>query len=264
MASVSYLSYMDAIARFANGFVGYRAFASVLIGMAVMLISFRPVDDAPRSLVGGWQYDAGDQRMTRIFTEKYFTIAIYRRADGDFISTAGGSWRIEGTNLVQLYEYNTSNPDLVGKEERFPLEAGDDKFSLKSGDEKEMWKRLDDGTPGQLAGAWLITGRYQNGEVRRRTPGVRKTMKILSGTRFQWIAYNTETKEFFGTGGGTYTTENGKYTEHIEFFSRDKSRVGASLKFDFSLENGEWRHKGLSSRGEPLDEIWTRREVLGL
>jgi len=79
-----------------------------------------------------------------------------------------------------------------------------------------------------------------NGEERRRTPGVRKTMKILSGTRFQWIAYNTETKEFFGSGGGTYTTQDGKYTEKIEFFSRDNSRAGMSLQFDFSIQNGEW------------------------
>lgn len=250
--------------QLANRFVGYRVFAPVLISLAAMLISFRPADNAARSLVGGWEHKAGSQRMARIFTEKYFTIAVYGQADGEFISTAGGTWRIEGTNLVQVYEYHTANPDLAGKEERLPLEAGDDAFSLKSGSEKEMWKRLDDGTPGQLAGAWLITGRYRDGEVQRRTPGARKTMKILSGTRFQWIAYNTETKEFSGTGGGTYTTANGKYTEHIEFFSRDKSRVGASLEFDFSLEDGEWRHKGLSSRGEPIDEIWTRREVLGL
>jgi hypothetical protein len=87
-------------------------------------------------------------------------------------------------------------------------------------------------------------------------------MKILSGTRFQWIAYNIETKEFFGTGGGTYTTVDGKYTENIAFFSRDNSRVGASLQFDFTLENGEWHHKGLSSKGDPIHEIWTRRENL--
>ena len=89
-------------------------------------------------------------------------------------------------------------------------------------------------------------------------------MKILSGTRFQWIAYNVETKQFSGTGGGTYTTRDGKYTESIEFFSRDNSRVGASLTFDFSLEDGRWRHKGLSSRGEPIDEVWTKREKIKL
>ena len=67
-----------------------------------------------------------------------------------------------------------------------------------------------------------------------------------------------------GTGGGTYTTRDGKYTEIIEFFSRDNSRVGASLTFDFALENGAWRHKGKSSKGEPIDEVWTRREKIGL
>ena len=52
------------------------------------------------------------------------------------------------------------------------------------------------------------------------------------------------------------TFENGKYTEHIEFFSRDSSRVGASLGFDGKIENGAWHHSGLSSRGEPIYEIW--------
>ena len=85
------------------------------------------------------------------------------------------------------------------------------------------WKRLDDGSPGVLANAWLITGRKRNGEMTQRKPGPRKTMKILSGARFIWIAYNVETKEFMGTGGGTYTTVDRVYTENIDFFSRDGS-----------------------------------------
>jgi hypothetical protein len=103
-----------------------------------------------------------------------------------------------------------------------------------------------------------------DGQFNKITPGARRTMKILSGTRFQWIAYNTDTKEFFGTGGGTYTTVNGKYTENIEFFSRDNNRVGASLQFDFTIEDGNWHHKGLSSKGDPIDEVWTKREKIGL
>jgi hypothetical protein len=85
-------------------------------------------------------------------------------------------------------------------------------------------------------------------------------MKILSGTRFQWIAYNTETGQFRGTGGGTYTTIDGKYTENIEFFSRDDSRVGASLGFNFELKNGDWHHSGFSSKGTPLYEVWSLRQ----
>jgi hypothetical protein len=71
-------------------------------------------------------------------------------------------------------------------------------------------------------------------------------------------AINPETKEFFGTGGGTYTFKSGKYTENIEFFSRDSSRVGASLSFDGKLNNGEWHQSGLSSKGDSIYEVWSR------
>ncbi len=84
------------------------------------------------------------------------------------------------------------------------------------------------------------------------------TVKTLTDTRFQWAAINPETKEFFGTGGGTYTFKNGKYTGNIEFFSRDSSRVGASLFFDGKLNNGQWHHSGLSSKGDSIYEVWSR------
>ena len=106
-----------------------------------------------------------------------------------------------------------------------------------------------------------MSGRKRDGEIQQRdTNRPRKTMKILSGTRFQWIAYNIETKQFMGTGGGTYTTIDGVYTENIEFFSRDNSRVGASLPFNFELQEGKWHHSGNSSKGAPIYEIWSQRE----
>ncbi|MEM1136632.1 MAG: hypothetical protein AAGI07_12415 [Bacteroidota bacterium] len=86
-------------------------------------------------------------------------------------------------------------------------------------------------------------------------------MKILTPTHFQWIAYNTATGQFFGTGGGTYTAENGTYTENIKFFSRDKSRVGASLTFSFDVQGNDWHHKGKSSKGDPMYEIWSVRKI---
>ena len=144
------------------------------------------------------------------------------------------------------------------------LIAEKDKLIFKAGNVTQEFTRIDAGKPGELSGAWLITGRMVDGNIQKRTPGARKTMKILSGTRFQWIAYNNETKEFFGTGGGTYTTQGGKYTETIEFFSRDNSRVGAKLEFEFSMIDDDWRHSGKSSKGDPIDEIWSKREKIGL
>ena len=46
-------------------------------------------------------------------------------------------------------------------------------------------------------------------ERRRDTNQPRKTMKILVDGYFQWIAFNTNTFSFMGTGGGRYTAEDG-------------------------------------------------------
>lgn len=216
------------------------------------------------SLVGAWENKSDQISMTKIFSDQYFSVSVYNVNDKQFISTAGGRWVMDGNTLKETYEYNTSHPDFVGQTISTPIEQQKDKFTLTINSQKEEWKRVDDGGPGKLAGAWLITLRVMNDQPESITPGPRRTMKILSGTRFQWIAYNIDTKEFFGTGGGTYTTTNGKYTENIEFFSRDSSRVGASLTFDYGLEDGNWRHKGLSSKGDPINEVWTKREKIGL
>lgn len=83
--------------------------------------------------------------------------------------------------------------------------------------------------------------------------GPRKTIKLLTGGRFQWVALNPETKQFFGTGGGTYT-------ESIDFFSRDNSRAGRSIPFGATVNGDEGHHTGQSSTGGTVDEIWSREK----
>jgi len=213
-----------------------------------------------QELVGAWQTGPDDNRRVIIVSFKHFAVTVYNLKEKTFTGTYGGSWRVEKDQLVSLHEFNTMNAGQVGSETRQLINVKNDK--LKLGDVE--FTRIDNGTPGALAGAWLITGRVTEKGQQTITPGARKTMKILSGTRFQWIAYNSETKEFFGAGGGTYTTEAGKYTEAIEFFSRDNTRVGMTLEFNFELPEGNWRHSGKSSKGEPIDEIWTKREKIGI
>ena len=197
-------------------------------------------------------------RSVAIFAEGYQVNTYYDAETGAFVGTNGGSWQLEGNQLSETVEFDTKNPNRVGTTGVFEIELSENE--LRATDRDVVWKRIDNGTPGDLAGAWLISGRMRNGELQKRdTNRPRKTMKILSGTRFQWIAYNTETKEFMGTGGGTYTTINGKYTENIEFFSRDDKRVGASLEFDYELKDGDWHHSGLSSKGQPIYEVWSLR-----
>lgn len=213
-------------------------------------------------LTGAWELKGPESTESRIYAGNFFAVAIYNLEGKQFVGTYGGKYAVNGDQMTETIEFDTRNPERVGTEVKSTVKISKDSKKLTVGPNE--LNRADDGTPGQLSGAWLITGRFNDkGEVRRSTPGARRTMKILSGTRFQWIAYNVDTKEFFGTGGGTYTTKQGKYTENIEFFSRDNTRVGASLGFDFSLVEGEWHHKGLSSKGEPIHEIWTKREKIG-
>jgi hypothetical protein len=160
--------------------------------------------------------------------------------------------------MTETVEFDTRNAENVGNKVTFDVQISEKEMAIVGHDMK--LKRIDNGSPGKLQGAWLMSGRVKDGKTQTRdTNRPRKTMKILSGTRFQWIAYNTETKQFMGTGGGTYTTIDGKYTENIEFFSRDDSRVGASLEFNFEIIDGSWHHKGFSSKGDPMHEIWSKR-----
>jgi hypothetical protein len=215
-------------------------------------------------MTGAWQNGSDENHIAMIVVGKFFSAALYNKKTGSYMSTWGGTWRIEKNQFIEVQEFNTMHPEWIGSERTSEVTLKGNKLTFKTKEGKEEFTRVDDGTPGALSGAWLITGRVTDNGQQKMTPGARRTMKILSGTRFQWIAYNVDTKEFFGTGGGTYTTENGKYIETIEVFSRDNSRVGASLEFDFSIKEGDWHHSGKSSKGDPINEIWTQRQKLGI
>ena len=216
-----------------------------------------------QSFIGAWEgehiSESGEKlKSVVIFSDGYQVIATYESKTGKFISTNGGTWKLTGTTMTEKVEFDTNNNARVGSEVTFEVFIKGTTMGIVGSELK--FKRIDNGTPGKLQGAWLMSGRIKDGETQSRdTSKPRKTMKILSGTRFQWIAYNTETKQFMGTGGGTYKTHKGEYTENIEFFSRDDSRAGASLKFNYSLVDGKWHHSGLSSKGDPIHEIWSLR-----
>ncbi|NAS30774.1 membrane or secreted protein [Flavobacteriaceae bacterium R38] len=217
-----------------------------------------------QNVIGAWEAfsnsENGDRlRSVVIFADGYQVIATYDVATGKFIYSNGGTWKLEGDVMTEKVEFDTGNSERVGTETSFKVIISENEIKIV--DSPLKLKRIDSGLPGKLQGAWLMSGRIRDGKTQLRdTSRPRKTMKILSGTRFQWIAYNTETKQFMGTGGGTYTTRNGEYVENIDFFSRDDSKAGLSLKFNYELIDGKWHHTGLSSKGNPIHEIWSVRE----
>lgn len=228
---------------------------SVFVLLNLMLISASAFTQV--SVSGSWSIQEGTMNTTWLFQDGYYSCTQYDVANKVFSYTKGGAYSIKGNELQMHLTFHTGQKEKIGTAETAKVEVKNETMQLTVNAKTEVYRKLDDGKSA-LAGHWLITGRMNNGTMQTITPGARRTIKLLTGTRFQWIAINSETKEFFGTGGGTYTFVNGKYTEHIEFFSRDSSRVGASLSFDGKVEGNNWHHSGLSSRGEPIHEIWTR------
>lgn len=242
----------------------FKYYAALLLAFVIITaftIINNPAIDA-KDLKGAWEYGPAEKHTVMINTDKVFAVAVYDLPGKKFISSYGGTWRVEGNKLVQNIEWNNLDPQQVGTELTSDISINSKKSAITA--TKENWSKVGDGKTDDLTGAWIITGNYTNEKVSKRpSPFIpRRTMKVLAGGRFQWIAYNVQTKEFLNAGGGTYTAKDGKYTEQIEFFTKTPESVGKSVSFQYSFIDGDWRHKGEKSTGGPLDECWSKREGL--
>jgi hypothetical protein len=229
------------------------------------LIAISAIQSFAGTLRGAWEMspdsDHMSQRAIMVATSNYLSITVFEK--NSYIRSYGGKYEIKeagnGTVLELSLEFNDKHSETVGTKITYQYTRKGDVFTIEN-QIKTTWKRIDEGAEA-LAGNWQITARAgQDGQMNEMKRGPRKTLKICSGTRFQWIAINPETKEFSGTGGGTYTLKDSKYVETIEFFSRDNSRVGASLAFDAKVEGEKWHHSGKSSKGDNVNEIWEKQE----
>lgn len=205
---------------------------------------------------GAWRAKKGSSEALLVFVDGYLSYTLFDKANQRFEHTFGGPYSISADTITFLYEYHSANSSLVGKEGKVIGHPANGTKVKVDGEEQE-WTPVDQ-NENPIAGVWWISGRMQGEEIVARELRDRRTLKILSGTRFQWVAINIKTGEFSGTGGGTFQFVDGRYTEHIEFFSRDASRVGASLSFNGELKDGEWHHSGTSSAGAPIYEIWSK------
>ncbi len=228
--------------------------------LGLALFPFRAIT---QSVESAWMRNMDTITETLIISDGYYMKAVYTTKDHQFIKASGGIMKVLPAELEMEVEFDSEQAEEVGNMHLISYQVADKKLRITHHEKVETWDFIDDGKPGLLQGAWLFSGRRNNPEdtISPYTPGVRKTMKILSGTRFQWAAFNTETKAFLGTGGGTYTSQNDQYVENIDFFSRDNNRVGASLTFIMDLQKPHWYHSGKSSKGDPIYERWTLRKT---
>lgn len=216
-----------------------------------------------QSFKGSWKLihlnneDVSDREVIKIVTDSYFALGSKDNVDNSFLGAAGGNYKIEDNTLIEKRDFDTYDSSKINKVKKYQLMwLTDDKVQLSDAEHNKVWERLSSDED-DLSGNWVIIGRMRDGQMNTMTPGDRRTLKILNGHHFQWIAFNVATKRFMASGGGTYKAENGVYIEHITFFSKDKDRVGDDLDFAFEIIDGKWHHKGKSSKGNPIYEIWS-------
>lgn len=203
--------------------------------------------------------DLDNVRHELKMTDNYMIHTIYEKSPARFIKTTGGFYSADNSVLDVKLEFNSNHEADGITNLNLPFELQDGQLVL--GTSPKLTFSQVESLEQELDGQWLFATRGPDtGQERRGDESPRKTLKYLQDNRFQWIAYNTETFKFSGTGGGSFSSEDGVYIEKIEFFSRDDSRVGAELKFNYELKNSDWHHKGKNSKGEPMYEIWARRE----
>ena len=227
-------------------------FSCWMLGLGLLLSS-----PTFAQLKGTWQQKGDDGIITSLIcSDDYLMMTRYK--EKEFIYTEGGTYKITNGTIAYKSEFNSADTSRVGKTLNFKITISGKKLSVENVGE---WQQMDDGSTPASA-LYCITGRMGNdGNISPMQRGPRKTLKMLTGTRFQWAAINPETKQFSGTGGGSYVIKDGKYTETIEFFSRDNNRVGASLTFDYELKDGkDWHHSGLSSAGAKIYEVWSKEQ----
>lgn len=193
-----------------------------------------------------------------LVSDDYIIHTTYDSEPAHFISTMGGYYEIGEDSLRVDLEFNTDFERTGEKVHRVSYGYADGTLIFNENDARPYRREPNLDQP--LDGAWLFATRGPDtGQERRGDHIPRKTLKFLTDGYFQWVAYNSDTMEFMGTGGGRYAAEQGTYTEMIQFFSRDDSRVGAELEFSFERKGDDWHHTGQNSRGEPMYEIWSLR-----
>ncbi|MEL7148939.1 MAG: membrane or secreted protein, partial [Bacteroidota bacterium] len=120
-----------------------------------------------QGIIGAWEnvsVTAGGDTLRNvvIFADGYQVATTFDAATGKFISTNGGTWSLEGDMMTEKVEFHTDSAALVGLEIRFKVRVSANEIKIV--DKAKVWTRIDDGAPGKLQGAWLMSGRVRDGK----------------------------------------------------------------------------------------------------
>lgn len=96
-----------------------------------------------------------------------------------------------------------------------------------------------------LEGAYLLqASQYGNEVTKNEDTRATKAVKIFKDGYWISAAFGNQKYPFGGSGGGTFTTQNGKYNETLRYYSWDSTAVGKTYSFDYRLEQDRFIQSG--------------------
>ena len=150
-----------------------------------------------------------------LVSDNYIIHTTYDSQPAHFISTMGGFYEIGEDSLRVDLEFNTDYEKTGEKVHRVSYGYADGNLIFNENHARPYRREPDLDQP--LDGAWLFATRGPDtGQERRGDNSARKTLKFLNNGYFQWVAYNSETMDFMGSGGGRYAAAWGpSWNSHL-------------------------------------------------
>jgi len=262
-------------------------------------------DSRNNPLAGSWRLiksiEIGDEDSTgrrhsgniiylKHLNSTHFTWIHYDKSRDKLLGTGGGTYALEAPLYTENIKFfYPSGSSELGQSIPFNIELKNDQwrhtgyskiieFNGETGEPvvadsaiiDELWQRVEtkseDDSNGKLIGTWnLISYKEPFDLIWRKYPDFVGYIKVITSTHFAWTKYNREGDEIIAIGGGTYSINNGHYTETINYHYPPRPEViEINAEFDWKLENHTWYHFGEIEDGNQIDfvrEIWTRYDL---
>ncbi len=117
-----------------------------------------------------------------------------------------------------------------------------------------------------LEGTWiLVKGIIITAQDTIKYPATKNAvhMKIIGKTHFATLWQDPNDENYAGFNGGTYTFENGIYTENLQF-NIDRANIGWKARFKVKLEKDMFYMESIVEEGETpeftIQEKWKRAD----
>jgi len=109
-------------------------------------------------------------------------------------------------------------------------------------------------------GTWqLVSFKYGDATKWSDVPDGQRHIKFLTPTHFTWVAYEVASGKVQSMAGGTYTLNDGAYTESIEYAGEGMTDYfGKKQSFTIRVEADKLRQTGQLSDGTKVEEMWRR------